>query len=656
MTSLNNSNVPPLQGRLYIFDTTGGFTVEEGFQINTNPTLPLTAYDVTKSVQLLYSVRRLNDKLGIVKDEFNNKILKQLNWDETELEFNINKITVTSDEFRDTINKESIISLGGLNTLYSDFNYTVMQYFGNPLGFAELFNYSAVGNTDGGVFNSDSFIQLITGHKFLPDGRYINELDGSFTLLDISSNLDNAVQHNIFNNRCIHGADGSDEFLDITHGFIEGDLVYIKDGITVTLLVNIEPLPTSLIHSCIHNEGPENLGLLNNPDTTVNDKLNYTDTVNGLTKVTTYTETEIRQTYKVPILLILTNKDTFVIDNYGYDWINMTSSAYDSSSGVFIGDRNWLSISLSANGQYQSAVDKFGYIFTSNTFGKRWKITKQIAGVTDGEPFESVNNGIAVSMTGQYQVACDGDAIYVSNDYGETWIIKKSVSNKNVLVSISLNGQYQSVLSCSDNLYQSSDFGETWREQDESSPIFNSLSIFQYACISMSYDGRYQTLVCENVYVSSDYGNNWIQSYLFVVNRDNTSEVLMYEADEDWSDRNWSGVSISSEGKYQTAVNSGGDIFRSEDNGLTWYEVYDTNENIIDKIWTGISISANGRFQTAVDQNGTVHISTNYGLDWKNTPATNIQGKSWQAVSVSANGQYQSIVENGGGIYISNLY
>ena len=77
---------------------------------------------------------------------------------------------------------------------------------------------------------------------------------------------------------------------------------------------------------------------------------------------------------------------------------------------------------------------------------------------------------------------------------------------------------------------------------------------------------------------------------------------------------------------------------------------------MVNKQWTGVSISANGRFQTAIDSvNGTVHLSIDHGNTWYISPSPLIQNRNLEAISVSANGQYQTVVEDGGAIYISNM-
>lgn len=236
---------------------------------------------------------------------------------------------------------------------------------------------------------------------------------------------------------------------------------------------------------------------------------------------------------------------------------------------------NWISVSISSNGQYQSAVSQNGQLYTSNDFGNTWLSS------------ESTNNRlwnyISMSSNGQYQTAVVyGGQIYTSKDYGQTWIAKDSNKNWNC-VSLSLSGQYQTIITTNDYIYLSSDYGQTWT---------NTGTIQQWTSVSLSSSGQYQTSTVSNgqIYVSNDYGQNW--------------------SSKD-SNRNWKSVSISSSGQYQTAVVYGGQIYISNDYGQTWY-AKESNRN-----WSSVSISSNGQYQTAVSNDITnMYISNDYGQTW----------------------------------------
>ena len=161
-------------------------------------------------------------------------------------------------------------------------------------------------------------------------------------------------------------------------------------------------------------------------------------------------------------------------------------------------------------------------------------------------------------------------------------------------------------------------------------PIDTNTIMLEWKSISVSSSGKYQTAVEINgIYVSSNYGNTWTY--------------------KDYN-RNWSRVSISSSGKYQTAVQRIGFIYVSSDYGQNWNpKSTDSNR----REWFDVSVSSSGRYQTACDRNsGYIYISSDYGETW--TPKDS--NRSWRSVSVSSNGQYQTSCVENGQIYISSDY
>ena len=142
----------------------------------------------------------------------------------------------------------------------------------------------------------------------------------------------------------------------------------------------------------------------------------------------------------------------------------------------------------------------------------------------------------------------------------------------------------------------------------------------------MSSDGHYQTAVVSNgqIYVSSDFGVNW------------TPEE---------SNRYWRNIGMDSTGKYQTALDHGdGYIYRSSNYGVTW----NTTGTISD--WHGVAISADGSQQTVLDWYGPMYVSTDYGVTW----TVSNPGHHWEGVAMSADGSRQTGVAEGSYIFISS--
>lgn len=594
-------------GSCYAFEASGGYAVRQGFsQIELKKPDLLKKYDVTDAIQLKFSARTLNRKLGILKDPSNINVV-QASFNNLTERLNSDSIKVCACDFIDGLNYDSVVSVGVLKNMYADFKNCVGNYFGDPGGFMSLFvNADSFITTPGvnhGVFDASAFIQVVNTSKFNMEGSFVSDLSGNITIGDINNLLDWVVDSNVFNNR-----DPTKHNYGIIDGFCAGDLIYIPTGFTMSLSIDIQPeilLP-------INNVGPSYLDKIRN-------SINWTK--GHVTRSTRYSTTNITQTTTVPVLLVL--QDT-VVENYttyGKEW-QLVGTIADGQSNT------WLGISVSTDGQYQSAIDESGNIYTTNSYGQAWENPTNIG--------NSNCNSISMSFTGQYQTACNGNTIFVSDDNGQTWTPTFNGGNTKLFVSISLNGQYQTLVSCGDTVYLSSDYGHTWTPIDDTSDLYFSVEAFPTAGVAISYTGRYQTIVTEEIYISSDYGYTWTN-----VSPQNNMD-----------DRNWISVAMASNGQYQTAIENGGEIYVSNDFGNTWTFV--NSPDVIDKSWVTITVSATGQYQTAIEQNGYIHTSSDYGQTWTIVDNEVVGQQQWQSVSVSSDGLVQTAVTYGGQMYISH--
>lgn len=603
-------------GNCYVIGSDGGFSLKQNFDtIGAAPANNLTAaYDLSDAVQILLGVRILNDKIGIVKDESNNEVISALMTDDgTGLQ--TNSLTFNTTNLTECVGADNIISMGRMSSLYKDFSDTMYSYFSLPLGFGNIFAHEHTTNVNEGIFDASGLIRVLNGNSFDVAGSYISDISGAITINNINEVLRFIIDSNAFSNR-----DPSDN-IGLSNGFIGGDLIYVPDGLTIGMRVDIE----SETYFPINNMGPSNLAK-------IDASINYYEPYSKVRKTTTYDYNNVTQHYTVPILFVLTNEDNFLFEDFGREWVDVTTGT--------IPDQKWLSVAISTTGRYQIAVEEFGDIYVSNTFGSTWQAKTNIGNAT--------SNSLSMSTSGQYQTASNGQSIFVSNDFGENWSSVYNFGSTKVFVGISLNGQYQNVVSSGDALYQSSDYGLTWtRYSDDYSELYNSIQMFPTCDVAMSYNGNYQTIVSENIYISSDYGATW------------TTVDLNPGVDSDWDDRNWISVAMSSDGKYQTALEDVGEIYISSDYGVTWYK--QDRQGLRDKQWRCISMSANGRFQTALAKNGGLYISIDFGETWKQSVESIFGVESvfgtqvWQSNAVSANAQYQTAVTYNGPIFVSQL-
>jgi hypothetical protein len=172
-----------------------------------------------------------------------------------------------------------------------------------------------------------------------------------------------------------------------------------------------------------------------------------------------------------------------------------------------------------------------------------------------------------------------------------------------------------------------------------------------YSCIASSVNGQYVTagVANGNLYTSSMYGasNSW------------------YPVGP--SSQNWTSVSISATGQYQTATvynSTTGNIYISSNYGLsnTWYPtgLSTLPTNNAGFVYQSVAVSATGQYQTVVSSvnNGYIFTSTAYGA--LNTWNISVTYLWFNSVSMSSNGQYQTAAilysTNAGNIYTSNNY
>lgn len=279
-------------GLYYALAGTGGYLIEEGLKTVTMlPVNQINQYDVTNSLQIMFDVRTFNQSIGLYKNSTNTSIIST-SFDPATYRFPKNSITLTANQFVTELTSDNIISVGSLSTLYSDFITYVNQYFNFTNGFTTLFTLSNQIDAHSGIFNEDSFINIIHGKtKNLTTGEYILDLSGSVTLNYINELLNNVTFSNPFNNRNPYANNG-DNF-SLQDGFIEGDLIFVPNGITITL--NLDVIPNGI---SINNLGMNHLSNLNS-------STNY---VNGFFSCNTTTvNTKIKRIVKVPLLIKLMN-------------------------------------------------------------------------------------------------------------------------------------------------------------------------------------------------------------------------------------------------------------------------------------------------------------------------------------------------------------
>jgi photosystem II stability/assembly factor-like uncharacterized protein len=298
---------------------------------------------------------------------------------------------------------------------------------------------------------------------------------------------------------------------------------------------------------------------------------------------------------------------------------NFSPADIFNGKGLFPSSGYWNNGALSSNGKYQTVIGWSGYtaLWCSSDYGATW-IQKIV---------ESNGLDVSMSLDGKYQIALfHGVKMFYSHDFGQSWTQATTSFPSSSRVASSCDGRYMIAsnnTSTDKGIYYSVDYGVNW--------IKNSKYPSGQNCddASISYSGKYQTVVTNNGYIhtSNDYGNTWIARN---------------------SIRSWYAVKISHNGKYQCATVNGNprEIYISSDYGINWTKTFSIAWNGLTNI-SDVAMSYNGRI-ILVPLNGSVYISNDFGATW--TVLTISTGVNPWGVAISPNASYCIILPYSGSI------
>ena len=328
--TINNppiGNSTPYSGFFYAFYGAGGFTMDQCFNtIKLIQQNPLLRYDVTKALQVRYDVREFNEKIGLYKDSNNIHVLSS-DFNAVSDRFPTDSITITSTEFVSNMLSDYVISVGTYSTIYSDFIEYVNTYFGYAGGFSSLFSQASEFDINGGVFDANSFINIINEYGPDASGANVKALTGSITISNINNLLKYAIDGNVFNNRTPQQETGTaadpNSYMDassnygMADGFVAGDLIFIPAGTTINLHLVID----SELSNPLNNLGPNNVNALTQTmDALRTGSSQYYDANGNLqsyadfSETSTATTTNIDRTLTAPLLIKLDNLSTAIFE------------------------------------------------------------------------------------------------------------------------------------------------------------------------------------------------------------------------------------------------------------------------------------------------------------------------------------------------------
>jgi hypothetical protein len=326
---LSSSSSAAIRGLHPVFWAIGGLNFSVDDLIPVQPQRPLEEHDVTDSIQLKIDVRTLNAKLGILKDAYNIHVFETAYDAQTgSFPHDVSLSTMDLlDDIQDDVSR--VISVGSYQSLYADFMKYVHTYFGFHGGFASLYRQASQFDINGGIFDAASLLELLnnmgsmaaqppttTGENGDENGdgdigltmipgttslSTIAPLAGVIDVKNASQMILSAVDTNCFSNRDpVHGTTASDwknaANYGLGDGFVDGDMIFIPKGTSVTLTVNIEE---EAYPENRNNIGPQNVAALTAAT-------NYQREFFSCKTTATYTQ--IQRTLQAPLLLVLENR------------------------------------------------------------------------------------------------------------------------------------------------------------------------------------------------------------------------------------------------------------------------------------------------------------------------------------------------------------
>ena len=263
----------------YVFMGSGRFSVERGFEdVFMNLRSKINQQNISDAIKIHLPASMFNSKLlGDPTKPYGfydaNGQLQDFDGDNIPdvsggLKFGLDAITITNSDIVNT--HTSVYDVDSISSLYSDFNQYVTNWLSSG-NFINLFDASSTIPSAGftradlwklffmGTSAEDS-ANYLTNDKSRIDGnnvpnpptwdasmsltgypgQYVSCLSGSLTISNINDLLVSAQTNNYFNNRVNNAANPNDvTTVDISGGFLPGDVIYIPDGLSINLNVNI---------------------------------------------------------------------------------------------------------------------------------------------------------------------------------------------------------------------------------------------------------------------------------------------------------------------------------------------------------------------------------------------------------------------------------
>jgi hypothetical protein len=297
---------------------------------------------------------------------------------------------------------------------------------------------------------------------------------------------------------------------------------------------------------------------------------------------------------------------------------------------------------------------------------------------------------IATNSTGQYVTVVGNGGMYISNNYGQSFIFTNTPFNQNIngyngiyLFAVSMNstGQYQMAVTSADgttagcNVYISSDYGSTWTATLTNITANNYGRWFQSCCMSsdgsIMFAGGGGGAGLQN-YFSTSYGqaNTWkmiggiwnrpgcaVQNSSIVLATDGLygSNTYMTENmqtlgeilyNDNVKTTNTFRVTCDSTGNFIAIITQNGSFSLSNNGGISW-------NNIQKSVQVNNIVYSSDASILVMSSANTLYVSQTYGLSWSEFTYNNANGIFY--FTMSGNGQILYLVDENNNLWTYNI-
>lgn len=311
------------------------------------------------------------------------------------------------------------------------------------------------------------------------------------------------------------------------------------------------------------------------------------------------------------------------------------------------GNLNWISISLAPTTPIYTLIRNKN--FTSNSL-----------------------SSICINQKGNNQYACNGNDIFINNNYGYGgWSTQTHGSLNASNITCDYSGQNIGICGSSNVIYLSSDYGGNWAQKSLPSSGITVNALYFITCSGDGtkfyvaaqitnniqqtfylYNGKssFTNATMANIDIPTCIATNNTGQYVYIsgnagvsVSKNSGVSTILTRINNSLS---FGGVTTDSTGQYVATFVNNGYIYISSNYGSNF-----SQSNSPSALWSSITMNGTGKYLSAAtgDASDGIYYSTDYGMSWTKTGAPN---NIYVGINMNSNGNIATAITSSS-VYVS---